>query len=43
MWITCMKKKAKFKSYSIQNIAMITFKEEMVKIKSPQKSDYLHE
>merc|ERR1712051_724335 len=41
MVITCMKKKAKIKS--IQNVTMITFKEERVKIKSnsPQKSMWI--
>ena len=33
MWITCMKKKAKFKSYSIQNIMMVTCMQKRVKIK----------
>ena len=33
MWITCMKKKEKFKSYSIQNIMMVTCRQQRVKIK----------
>ena len=34
MWISCMKKKAKFKSYSIQNAMMVTCMQKMLKIKS---------
>ena len=33
MWITCMKKKEKFKSYFIQNIMMVTCRQQRVKIK----------
>ena len=34
MVITCMKKKAKIKSNSIQNVTMVTCREKRVKIKS---------
>ena len=40
MWITCMKKKAKFKSYSIQNVMMVTCMQKRVKIKlNPERQD----
>ena len=44
MWITCMKKKAKFKSYSIQNIMMVTCMQKRVKIKliPERQGDHLH-
>ena len=40
MWITCMKKKAKFKSYSIQNVMMVTCMQKRVNIKlNPERQD----
>ena len=40
MWITCMKKKAKFKSYSIQNVMMVTCMQKRVKIKlNPERHE----
>ena len=40
MWITCMKKKAKFKYYSIQNVMMVTCMQKRVKIKlNPERQD----
>ena len=41
MWITCMKKKkAKFKSYSIQNVMMVTCMQKRVKIGlNPERQD----
>ena len=44
VWITCMKKKAKFKSYSIQNIMMVTCMQKRVKIKlTPERQGgHLH-
>ena len=38
MWITCMKKKAKFKSYSIQNVMMVTCIQKRFKFKSLQNA-----
>ena len=44
MWITCMKKKAKFKSCSIQNFMMVTCMHKSVKIKhNPERQGgHLH-
>ena len=44
MWITCMKKKAKFKSCSIQNFMMVTCMHKRVKIKhNPERQGgHLH-
>ena len=40
MWITCMKKKVKFKSYSIQNVMMVTCMQKRVKIKlNPERHE----
>ena len=36
MWITCTKKKANFKSYSIQNVMMVTCMQKKLKNKSLQ-------
>ena len=38
MWITCMKKKAKLKSCSIQNFMMVTCMHKRLKIKSLQNA-----
>ena len=38
MWITCMKNKARFKSYSIQNVMMVTCMQKRVKNKSLQNA-----
>ena len=38
MWITCMKKKAKFKSNSIQNVMMVTCMQKRVKNKIKSSS-----